>query len=82
MRWLRGRRRSREQQAVIAHVAKASIVKASIVKASIVRELEADLRILAALRARVFVNSHRPFEERARGMPGAQCTRSLVCAYW
>ena len=28
-----------------------------------------------------FANSSRPLHERARGMPGAQCTRSLVCAY-
>jgi len=41
----------------------------------------ADMRLRsAARRARDFARYFRPSLKRARGMPGAQCTRSLVCA--
>jgi hypothetical protein len=37
------------------------------------------LRIPAALIARVVQETFAPEIQRAQGMPGAQCTRSLVC---
>ena len=37
------------------------------------------LRIPAALCARVFAKAVRPERQRAQGMPGASCTRSLAC---
>jgi hypothetical protein len=40
----------------------------------------ADIRVPAARRARALPETFRPSRKRARGMPGAQCTRSLVCA--
>jgi hypothetical protein len=44
-------------------------------------EAQIQLRILAACCARGLRVNRSPFEEqRARGMPGAQCTRSLVRA--
>ncbi len=36
-------------------------------------------RVLAARCARVFTRTVRPTNQRAQGMPGAQCTRSLAC---
>jgi hypothetical protein len=44
---------------------------------SVIRTYKPWLRDLAARRARSFANS--PSSQRAQGMPGAQCTRSLVC---
>src|SRR3984957_19893069 len=38
------------------------------------------LRILAARYARGLLSSPALFDQRAQGMPGARCTRSLVCA--
>jgi len=44
------------------------------------QKAEARIRALAARCARSFPETHAPNLKRARGMPGAQCTRSLVRA--
>ncbi|SHG27079.1 hypothetical protein SAMN05443248_0958 [Bradyrhizobium erythrophlei] len=41
-----------------------------------------DTRLRPAARgARAFAINFRPLDQRAWGMPGARCTRSLVCAW-
>ena len=42
-------------------------------------DLSVTSAILAACFARAFTNSLPLFEKRAQGMPGARCTRGLVC---
>jgi hypothetical protein len=75
------RRRHRERKRINPSSREGGAMDCFVASASRNDEAQIQLRILAACCARGLRVNRSPFEEqRARGMPGAQCTRSLVRA--